>query len=426
MKSLRTKHRAAFATTLVLLAGTVVVNRCGLLLEYGGECWTEPLIAVIGGTLLSTEGAVHLTQRALPPEPRALSLADPLIPNAMAAAFCPTLADSTKWSCVDPDDHPLFTKPGPVLQVRYQSCKFPSRTDQLPGYWYGYHWLKFPTQTDCEAVKAAQSFTGVNLTGKAVTRTWGRTQSDNQQSFRLSQVNEFASLWTDFPSGWYDPGPQGGVEVAFGSGGVRTLKVKGVHAVGYVSLSKTKFQDTADGTEWDFLKQGLDLGNLPNLEINKDYRIPWDHTIDTPADELFTGTSDDPARAYSTITATGTGASRQITSMKKVRIQHNTANRHDPKTVSVSSLATDGSGAEIPLTWEADPLCCWPTAGTIHTDFPKRNDLNPRPDWQAEEVVFTNKCGLVQYKAYLVVDPLTKLPISAPDITVLHRLTECF
>lgn len=432
MKRIEHKHQTVFGTSLILLAMSLLLNRCGLL-EYGGECWTEGIIALLGGTVLATEGTVHLTQ--VTPQtvsPHTFSpLVNPLdfISEANAAISCPILTDTAEWKCIDPTDYQGgFAATGPMLQVQYKSCKFPNRTDQLPGYRYGYQWFKMPSYAICESVRTGGSFTGVSaLNGNTITRTFGQGQNGNQHNYRLSQTNEFVAMWTDFPSGWYDNRPMGGIDILFNADGSRTLTIKGFHAKGFVSLTKTKLKDTADGVPWNFLTDGLDLEHIDSLVLNEDYRATWDHTIDTPADATYNPRDNEGVPpTYSTITVTGTGATRKVTSMKKARIQHNIANRHDPRTMGVSYLAKDASGAETPLTWENDPNCCWPTSGTIKTDFLERNGLNPRPDWVSEEVKFTSKCGVVQYKAYLTVDPVTNDPLGDPDITVLHTLSHCF
>ena len=425
------KHRSLFRATFVALLALGLTNRCGLFMDYQGECWTEPAIAVFGGAILGTEGTMYMAQNHVPKPESLFALRHALdpIPEASAAAYCPTL-DSYAGSqvrCITPTAvTPYFSEPGPVLQVRYESCKFRNRADQLPGYWYMYHRITFPSTAACAAAKTAADLTTqyTSLVGSTINRGFGMyhpNQTADQHNFRLAGNNEVSAIWTDFPSGWYDSSPQGGVDVTFGAGGTRTLTIKGVHATGYLSLAKAKFKDTADGTAWNFLDAGTDFRALAKYQSNLDYRVIFDHTIDSPKDgETKTAIADLANKKYATITVTGTGANRKITAMPLIRIQHNVANTRDPRTLQVTSLPTGET-----LDWSNDANCCWPTKGRLVTNFLQRNGRNPRPDWKKEEITFTKKCGVVDYKVYLTPED-TGGQTSASDYSVTHTLSQCY
>jgi hypothetical protein len=337
----------------------------------------EPTLALLGGTILATQGSglVALQTPAKPALP--FRLQDILMPIPSAyAASCPALSHASSM-CVDA----VGNSPGPNLQVFYDNCQ-PS-TMEGAGYWRSYMLITFPSDGACAAVKAA-GFVGAGLAAvynSTVTRKYGSI-GDDQNNVRLTSVvgpiHEAVYVYSRFNSGW-NIDKAGGVEVAFnGDGTTRTINIKGVHAFAA-----------------SYNSNPLESDDFDLLAIASSEKVSWDHTINTvkSGDTLFTV---GPQVVQS---GANYGFGEQL---------DNPTASFDGDVVVINNTVQPGAvfriqqniaqGTAVAVVTEAlvydDPTCCWPSSGVIESRF----DLSyPAPTTEDRLEFLGTSCGAVRY-----------------------------
>ena len=423
-----------FIIGLVLLLGTLAVVMTGCSQDlYDGTNWSESAVAVIGGTVLATEGTMHLVDQSFTPPPTVLERVRRVfspIASAYAQNICPTIDPGS----TDPD---IACDSDGNLVLFYHNCYFPDRNAEHHGYWRTYSLIMGLGSSTCSDI-LNQNTTFDQLSNTTVTRHFGLTaesptQGADETNWRLSSNGTLVYLSTFYPSGWYDNTVSGGMAVLLDQSTgtpIRSISINGLHAKEY-SVDPSYFRQLL-GTTYSGIQSGnsFDLSALQISTTNGMASVSSDTSIDTQ-----TLTTSGPneidnwqvigSSTYDPIIVTGIGANRTLTYFK-VRVQHNLSS-----VVTVSKMLSDeliarfqGNGLSLDtsaINWASDPNCCWPTEGEYLTNF--YNTANMNQSYQSLLTRFTSSCGQVSMRYYSDLDAQGPLNEDNPQ---MHQLTDCF
>lgn len=398
---------------------------------YDGQSWSETAIAVIGGTVLATEGTMHLVEQIYVPKPTLFDVMKDVfspLPVAHAINTCAVVGgvSSSQFSC-----------DGNMLKVFYNNCAFPDRTAQHPGYWRTYSKFLNVDPLSCDAlIQGTKTFQEIEF--PSITRQFGLgtdEQGGDENNFRISPKGTLVYMHTTYPSGWYDSSVKGGMEISFSAvEGVpeRRISIKGIHLIEY-SLDEALFQQIV-GTTLPGLENGESF-NLDSVSMDTEggqVSVTFDNTLDTQ--HLLTRGSGEEeedyweiqgSTTYDPIIVLGTGANRTLASFK-VRIQHNVSH-----TIVVSKslpgelvarFAANGDTLDTnAVSWANDANCCWPTQGEILTNFYNTDEMTR--DYRSTLTQFTPTCGEVRIRYYS--DTNARGPVNG-GAAQPHLLSHCF
>lgn len=338
---------------------------------------SEPVAALIGGTVLATQGTGLIATRSPSAKPfRIDAFLNPISIAHAAPSTCPAITSVANcW-----DD--TYSGPGPNLEIFYDNCQS-SLTDG--SYWRAYFYLTFDSQASCDAVRTG-GFGSIDLTGQKVVRHFGSI-GDDQNNVRLAEIaggiSEAAYMYSKYPSGW-QVDKSGGAEVTFTSSTDRRIDFKGMHAKGLrYSSMPVNTSSTFDLTS---------LADSATLTANP----AWDHTVSTvkTGDTLF-----------------GIGPSVILSSNGSVSFGDNASS---PTATFDGDLVVSGNtvkkgavlrvqqniaqGIQVAVVTEdlvyGDSTCCWPTSGTIESRF----DLNfPAATTEDKLEFLSTDCGAIRY-----------------------------
>ncbi len=377
------------------------------------DAWSATAISVYGGSMLGSQGEGHVARR----EERSstfFALLDKFllpvlspIPFAQAAnpliSSCPQFdnTDANLASChffggfsVSPDTA------GADLRLYYNLCEFPDMS--LPGQWRTFRRVEFPDQATCQNMQTTTggltpaNITSLGLVGQTIAMNYGLGQNGNQDNYHVTADNELDAIYTDFPSGWLEP-HYGGYQVTFTSPTVRSVKLLGMHLMGFVPKVTTETTQSLVPT--------LTFDSLTVVLVKT-----FDHSLATEAagDDLYNlgpgpGT-DNP------IIIDSTSGTPTITA-GIIRSQFN---------ISQSFGRTQ---VTTPLVY-SDSTCCFPTSGEVETAFspsyPLPTEIGSATSFDEELVDFipTSGCGMVQLTHLSGGGALAGYPVS-------FQLTKC-
>jgi len=411
---------------LVVLVIYFFILNCSSEQLYDGSLWTEAALAVIGGTLLATEGNISLVQNM-----KSNEFSDFFIKTAFANS-CVTLNNQQGLMECDNDGR---------LKILYNNCTFPDISSTYRGYWRAYHRLDFENKTVCENIRTtAITFEDNSLKDKTITRHFGLTISDDpsgsgdENTNRVGADNKISRFYTFLPSGWYDDSVRGGIEVTFRKNGSiysRELKIKGFHLSTY-EVDENIFKQSS-GASYSELKNGASF-NLEKLVFYTDTiyaALVGDQTVDTKTLQVSgSGSSEEdlwesPSSDYTPIVVTGTGANKTITAMK-FRIQHNISEvvvvgKLLPEELK-SRFQSEGVSLDTtPISWVNDESCCWPTQGEFLTNYYHIDNM--KYEFRSTLTRFTSDCGVVEIRYFDELNARKPLNNNSPR---RHTLTQCF
>lgn len=403
---------------------------------YDGQHWSESALAVIGGTILATEGDMHLVRQDyhMPPDlsTKIQRWLSPL-PEAWATTACPLLTEGSSDIACNGND----------LEIFYRNCVFPNRDNQRYGFWRTHSRIKdIGLAGGCAAlVGGTKDFQHADFDGEVVRRVFGATpdggSGGDENNYRISTTGTLAYLGTFFASGWYDSTPKGGMVITFSHSGatpVRQIDITGLQAREY-SLSEELFKTVTNG----FTLAQLKGGQAPTIDGSGiDFEggqvsTSFDNTLDTQT----IGSTGSGASATDTwegietgvygnpIVVEGIGTSRTITSFK-VRIQHNVSQvvvvaKTLPAELT-ARFAADGTSLDTtPIAWTHDAACCWPTQGEYLTNFYHTDNMTR--DYRSTLTRFTSTCGQVQIRFYGSLNAVDGINEGSPQV---HLLSHCF
>ncbi|MBY0370274.1 hypothetical protein K2X33_06275 [bacterium] len=384
--------KRVIATTLLVIVTT------GCSVNTGANIDAEPALAVLGGMMLSLrdDGRIALNDKHTDPLKDFLKTLNPVKEAFAAVADCPEVQDGY---C--DDTGPFITRDGDTttMAVFYDNCQTPGF--ERAGYWHSLVTYKFPTNTECTAVKAT-GFTGAGLAalaGKTIYKRWGLSQAGNQENVRVGENEEVAYFYSDFPSGWKSD-EEGGLKITFNASDTskRTVEILGVHALG-INHTETPVPDP---NSFDLMSLSTDLTD-PNITKG------WDHTINTvTTNDLLFQIGPDLKMSGGRPYFDGLHNNTRATFDGAIQVDGNTVARG--ATFRVQHNISESLGVLVvtePLVY-SDPTCCYPMSGTVKGSY----DRNLRAPTLDETVVFTGtSCGAIKY---------TNIVLDSVDKTLSH------
>jgi hypothetical protein len=305
---------------------------------------SEVAVSVVSGALNNNSGTGVSLFAPRAPERNKRSLVE----RGLAALNPIGTAYAAEWSCSGDTLTPKFAGPGSYAWAP-ASCKVTWLGGRsASSIWSGPFTLDYGSSCDDASGLMETQAGGCEMTRTSASGGTTRTiTGPDGNSYAIDHDTDGAN------TGWdssVSPAPSdGGVQITCGTGGCsasRTLVVNGSHLTGTVDID----------------------GNTTKI---------WDHTVSTGSGGL---------------SVTGSGVGRVVNG--SITVQHNII--HVTSTTTFSSVEY------------GEPLCCFPTGGSVSTTFSKGSDVG-----KTESIAFSGVCGEAT---------LTKADGASVALTFVHCL----